>query len=102
MSVYDKMAINLINTILKSNDIKSYEILKEKVYKMKSLTMDDALIINTILKHIIAIEKMNNSMKQKIVTLGTETSQMMTNSSKPVIMLENFIIKLWAIFKNVC
>lgn len=101
MSVYDIMVVNLINTILKSNDIKSYETLKEKVYKMKSLIIDDALIIKTILKHIIAIEKMNNSMKQKIITLGTETSQMMTNSSKSVIMLENFIIKLWAIFKNV-
>jgi len=32
---------------------------------MKSLTMNDTLIIKTILKHIIAIDKMDNDMKHK-------------------------------------
>ncbi len=100
MSIYDKLAINLINSILKANEIQSYEVLKEKIYKMKSLTMNDTLIIKTILKHIIAIDKMDNDMKHKIVSLGTEVSEIMINTSKPVILLENFIIKLWAILKN--
>jgi len=30
MSIYDKLAINLINSILKANEIQSYEVLKEK------------------------------------------------------------------------
>lgn len=101
MSVLDIMTVNLINTILKSNEIKSYEVLKAKIYKLKSLTIDDMLIIKSFLNNIIAIDKMDNSMKQKIISLGTETSVSISNSSKPVILLENFVIKLWAILKNI-
>lgn len=101
MSVLDIMVVNLINTILKSNEIKSYEVLKAKIYKLKALTIDDMLIIKSFMNNIIAIDKMDNSMKHKIIMLGTEISQAIPNSSKSVILLENFVIKLWAILKNI-
>lgn len=101
MSALDKMVVNLINTAIKLNDIKSYEILKTKLYKLKSLTIDDNLIIKSILKNILSIEKMDNDMKQKIIALGVEISENFHNTSKSIILLENFAIKLWAILKNI-
>ena len=99
--IMDRLVINLINTIIKSNTIKSYEILKEKIYKMKSLTMDDIQIIKSFSKNIILMEKMDNDMKHKIIELCAENSESISKSSKPVILLENFVIKLWAILKNI-
>lgn len=100
MSIDEAISIKLVNYLLKYKKMKDISIIRKKIYDINVLGINLNKIVKNILKNLLNIDSLNSSIKYDILEISNEFNIMITNSDKPIIIFENFIIKLWIKLNN--
>jgi len=100
LSIYETISIKLVNILLKYKKIKDLSIIRKKIFDINVMGLNLFKIVKIMIKNLINIDNLDSNLKYEFIDFANKYNLDNVNCDKPIIMFENFIIKLWIKLNN--